>query len=197
MQSETQYGFDQFQKFTLTDLREPAEKNYRARFQAMHGSRASMSTIGYLEGRFAPKDDPLKACRLLQAILGDYLKYLRDTGAINNLSSRSPRSLSALLTELDRCFDGRAITPRSIHRLALVAHFIKQDWPPKEKERAGPYRHYPLDIQLRKAAGVLLSVLTRWPKLQMWIRESTLQLMSYMHHQTYLPPYLGFAIAQD
>jgi len=170
VQSEAQYGFDQFQKFTLTELREPAEKDYRARFHAMHGPRSTTSKVGYLEGRFAPKGDPLKACRLFHAILGGYLNYLRDAGAASKSSCRIPRSLAALLNELDRCLDLPTVTHRSIHRLALVAHFIKQDWPPKEKGKAGPYRHYPLDVQLRQTAGVLILVLARWPKLQTWVR---------------------------
>lgn len=170
VQSESQYGFDQFQKFTLTELREPAEKDYRSRFHAMHGARSTTSTVGYLEGRFAPKGDPLKASRLFHAILAGYLNYLRDSGVTRGSSSQPPRSLSDLLSELDRCFEQRPFPHRRIHRLTLVAHFIKQDWPPKEKGKAGPYRHYPLDVQLRRTAGVLLSVLTRWPKLQTWVR---------------------------
>ncbi len=170
VQSESQYGFDQFQKFTLTELREPAEKDYRLRFHAMHGLRSITSTVGYLEGRFAPKADPLKASRLFHAILVGYLKYLRDCGVAKESPSRPPRSLSGLLSELDRCFEQRSFPHRSIHRLTLVAHFIKQDWPPKEKNKAGPYRHYPLDVQLRRTTGVLLSVLTRWPKLRTWVR---------------------------
>ncbi|MCF6762218.1 hypothetical protein [Pseudomonas fragi] len=170
VQSEAQYGFDQFQKFTLTELREPAEKNYRSRFHAMHGLRAKTSTVGYLEGRFAPKGNALKACRLFQDILGGYLNYLRDAGVACKSSSRAPRSLSALLSELERCLEQRTVQSRDVHRLTLVAHFIKQDWPPKEKGKAGPFRHYPLDVQLRQSAGVLLSVLARWPRLQAWVR---------------------------
>lgn len=170
VQSEAQYGFDQFQKFTLTELREPAEKDYRSRFHAMHGPRTTTSTIGYLEGRFAPKGDVLKASRHFQAILGGYLGYLRDAGVVSKPSSRTPRTLSALLSELDQCFEQRTIPHRGIHRLTLVAHFIKQDWPPKEKGKAGPFRHYPLDMQLRRSASVLLSVLARWPRLKIWVR---------------------------
>ncbi|MDF2862118.1 MAG: hypothetical protein K0S02_2390 [Achromobacter mucicolens] len=170
VQSESQYGFDQFQKFTLTELREPAEKDYLSRFHAMHGARSTRSTVGYLEGRFAPKADPVKASRLLHSILGGYLHYLRDSGAATPSSSRHSTSLSETLNELDRCFAHRSTPDRSIHRLALVAHFIKEDWPPKEKNKAGPYRHYPLDVQLRRAADALLLVLSRWPKLQTWVR---------------------------
>jgi hypothetical protein len=170
VQSEAQYGFDQFQKFTLTELREPAERDYRTRFSAMHGARSAISTVGYLEGRFAPKGTPLKACRLFRAILGGYLNYLRDATAPGQPHGRTPRSLSALLTELDLCFDRPTFPHRSVHRLALVAHFIKQAWPPKEKGKAGSYRHYPLDLQLRRSTGVLLSVLAKWPQLQTWVR---------------------------
>lgn len=170
VQSEAQYGFDQFQKLTLTELREPAERDYRNRFHAMHGARSGTSTIGYLEGRFAPKDSPLKACRLFQAILGGYLEYLRDATDTGHSLGMPPRSLSALLAQLDRYFEQSPSRHRSIHRLTLVAHFIKQPWPPVQRSKAGPFRHYPLDLQLRRTTGVLLSVLERWPRLKTWVR---------------------------
>ncbi|MDB0567600.1 hypothetical protein AB6Q13_23825 [Ralstonia solanacearum] len=170
VQSEAQYGFDQFQKFTLTELREPAERDYRTRFHAMHGPRSATSTVGYLEGRFAPKDNPVKAYKLFKAILGGYLEYLRDATGSELWRGKSPRSLSELLTELARYFERPIARHRSIHRLTLVAHFIKQPWPPAQRHKAGPYRHYPLDIQLHRTADVLLSCLARWPRLQNWVR---------------------------
>jgi hypothetical protein len=170
VQSEAQYGFDQFQKFTQTELREPAERDYRARFQSMHGALATISTVGYLEGRFSPKTDPRKACRLYQNILGGYLSYLRDATAPRRPGGNTPRALSGLLTELDRFFERPAFPHRNVHRLTLVAHFIKQDWSPEGKGKAGPYRHYPLDLQLRRSTNVMLSVLERWPRLKTWVR---------------------------
>lgn len=169
VQSEAQYGFDQFQKFTLTELREPAERDYRARFHAIHGTTPT-STVGYLEGRFAPKDNPLKASRLLHSILSGYLTYLQDLSAPKEPNTCSQRSLSTLLAELEQYFAKPVSRHRDIHRLALVAHFIKQPWPPAQRHKAGPYRHYPLDMQLRRAAGVLLSMLARWPRLRTWVR---------------------------
>lgn len=169
VQSESQYGFDQFQKFTQTELREPAEKDYRARFQAMHGT-AQTSTVGYLEGRFAPKDNPLKASRLLHSILSGYLSYLRELGAQGTSHAGRPRSLSRLLDELERCFATPVLGGRDRLRLTLVAHFIKQPWPPAQRHKSGPYRHYPLDLQLRRATGVLLSMIARWPRLRTWVR---------------------------
>lgn len=169
VQGEAQYGFDQFQKFTLTELREPAERHYRTRFHAMHGHRSGTSTIGYLEGRFAPKDNPVKAYGLFKDILCGYLEYLRDATAAGQ-PGRRPRSLSEVLIELDLYFERPTVRHRSIHRLALVAHFIKQPWPPTQRKKAGPYRHYPLDHQLRRTTGLLLSCLARWPRLQNWVR---------------------------
>ncbi len=170
VQSEAQYGFDQFQKFTLTELREPAERDYRTRFHAMHGPQSATSTVGYLEGRFAPKDTPAKAYKLFKAILGGYLEYLGDTTGTGRSHSGYPRTLSALLADLDQYFKQPVKRHRSIHRLTLVAHFIKQPWPPAQKHQAGPFRHYPLDLQLRRTTGVLLAVLARWPRLQTWVR---------------------------
>ena len=170
VQSEAQYGFDQFQKFTLTELREPAEREYRTRFHSIHGSQSKNSKVGYLEARFAPKVDPLKACRLFQAILGGYLSYLRDAIAPGRSFGKMPRSLSSLLAELEGFFEVPTFTHRGVHRLTLVVHFIKQDWPPKEEGKAGPFRHYSLELQLRRTVGVLLSVVARWPRLATWVR---------------------------
>lgn len=170
VQSEQQYGFDQFQKLTLTELREPAERQYRARFHAIHGPRSTISTIGYLEGRFAPKDSQIKAYKLFQSILGGYLDYLRDITEAPGLRGKRSRSLSHMLTELDQYFDQPVVRHRGIHRLALVAHFIKLPWALGTPHRTGVYRHYSLDLQLRRTTGILLSMLARWPRLQTWVR---------------------------
>ena len=170
VQSEDQYGFDQFQKLTLTELREPAEKDYRARFQAMHGARALTSTTGYLEGRFAPKVTPWKSCRLIQNILRGYLEYLREASGNGHLAAPNRHSLSTLLAELDQHFERPPARHRSIHRLTLVAHFIKEPWSPARPHKKGSFRHHALDGKLRRQTGVLLAVLARWPRLQIWVR---------------------------
>lgn len=170
VQSEGQYGFDQFQKYTLTELREPAERDYRARFHDMHGRRSAVSTVGYLEGRFAPKDKTLKAYNLFRSILGGYLEYLHDASNLGHRPSAPPYSLSKILNDLDRYFERPITRHRNIHRLTLVAHFIKQPWTHSPHHKAGLYRHYSLDLQLRRAVGVLLLCLARWPRLQTWVR---------------------------
>lgn len=170
VQSEDQYGFDQFQKLTFTELRDPAEEDYRARFEAMHGARAMTSTAGYVEGRFAPKSTPLQTCRLFQKILRGYLEYLREAIGNGHLAARGQHSLSALLSELDQHFEHPPARHRSIHRLTLVAHFVKESWSPIKGYKGGSFRHHALDAKLRKTTGVLLSVLARWPRLQTWVR---------------------------
>lgn len=170
VQSEAQFGFDQFQKLTLTKLRDPSEREFRSRFNSMHGLRSATSTLGYLEGRFSPKDDLRKAGLLYRAILGGYHGYLRDSSGASELSGSPPRSLSTLLRELDMFFTKLTLPHRSIQRLALVAHFIKRDWSPKANGKAGPFRHYSLDVDLRQATNVLLLSLSRWPQLRTWVR---------------------------
>lgn len=170
VQSESQYGFDQFQKFTLTKLRDASEIDFRMRFRTMHGLSSNISTIGYLEGRFSPKSEIKKASQLYHAIIGGYHSYLRETTSETALSLKTPRSLSKVLNELEDFFSKQTLPHRHFHRLALVAHFIKIDWSPKDRGKAGPYRHFPLDRSLRRTVNVLLLSLHRWPLLSTWVR---------------------------
>lgn len=169
VQGEPQYGFDQFQKFTLTELRAPAERDYKSRFLAMHGG-STTSKVGYLEGRFAPKDSLEGAETLLRSILGGYCSYLHEVDAAGQTANPKPRTLSDVLAELERYFAKPPTTHRAIHRLTLVAHFIKQPWSPTPRHRAGPYRHHALDKRLRQVTGVLLRSLSTWPRLRTWVR---------------------------
>lgn len=169
VQREDQYGFDQFQKLTLTELREPAERNYEYRFRAMHGSQRTLSIVRYSEGRFAPKMTLVKSYSLLHSILRGYLNYVRDVCGMRDFSgAKSLTSLSHVLAELDRIF-ASGLGSRDVHRLALVAHFVKQSWT-VSASAAGPYRYYSLASNLRQCTGVLLVMLQRWPRLKVWLR---------------------------
>lgn len=170
VQSESQYGFDQFQKFTLTELREPVEQDYLARFHALHGIRDKTSKTGYLEGRFAPKNTTKKSYKLFKSVLSGYLSYLRNVSGAKNNETKPPRALSALLAELEDFFEHPKILHRNIHRLALVAHFIKQPWSLSEKGESEPFRHYQLTLELQKTTNTLLYMLGKWPRLQTWVR---------------------------
>lgn len=164
VQSEEQFGFEQFQKLTFTDLREPAEKRYLARFNAMHGKHPAHSRTAYLEGRFAPKDTLKKNSQLLHAILGGYWRYLSvDKG------ERLP-PLKDLLIGLQDAFSKKPVLNREHQRLALVAHFIKQAWSATPAYKAGPYRFYKLRIDLEHKTNVLLETVQRWPALRTWLR---------------------------
>ncbi|ALK32616.1 hypothetical protein [Burkholderia plantarii] len=156
VQSEDQYGFDQFQKLTWTDLREPAEKDYLERFRAMHGPLPAHSRIVYLEGRFAPKQTDFKNLELLERILRGYWRYRND--------DNPPSGFTKLL----RDFDARLREPAQGRRLrlALVAHFIKSPETTDDK----PYRFYALRTRLVDQAHALCSIFSLYPSLRHWIR---------------------------
>jgi len=165
VQSEDQFGFDQFQKFTYTELREPAEREYYQRFLSIHGDTPKSSTVGYLEGRFAPKKTALENYKLLAAILSGFLQYIR--------GARSPErslSLPSLLNELERQEARRNSSVFRHHRLALVAHFIKLPWSESPNYKAGPYRYYALRVDIEQRTNLLVQALGKFPKLRTWLR---------------------------
>jgi adenosine deaminase len=169
VQSEEQFGFDQFQKLTFTDLREPIEKDYLNRFRAMHGRYAAYSRTGYLEGRFSPKQTIVKNEELMTSVLGGYWRYLGDrVGTAQGGGVRTPK-LTQLLELLDEGFSVWSPTDRSHHRLALVAHFIKRAWYFDDLQ-AGPYRFYSLRKDVEEKAVVLVQTLRAWPRLHTWVR---------------------------
>ncbi|MCF2475736.1 amidohydrolase family protein [Citrobacter braakii] len=158
VQSEEQYGFDQFQKITWTDLREPIEKDYLERFQSMHGSLPNHSRIVYLEGRFAPKDSENKNISIIYNILSGYWRYLYDTKPASDL------------TLLLRDFEKKIKEPNAKNgrflKLALVTHFIKLP----ESRFDTPYRHYTLRTKLTNQVYTLKNTLEHYPSLRLWVR---------------------------
>jgi adenosine deaminase len=55
MQQPTQYGFEQFQKLTLTNLRDLSEESYKKQFLQLTGS--ARNDLHYVECRFNPKPE--------------------------------------------------------------------------------------------------------------------------------------------
>ena len=165
VQSEEQYGFDQFQKLTWTELRSSVEKNYLNRFRLMHGEMRRSRT-DCLEGRFAPKDLPTKNAALLHSILGGYWQYLDDSALDGSRTARAPGSLSELLQDLDYKLRNGMLKDRSGMRLTLVAHFIKQ----QEKKIDKPYHFYSLRQNLDNHAHALIATLEEYPGLRRWMR---------------------------
>ncbi len=158
VQNEEQYGFDQFQKLTWTDLREPIEKDYFDRFQNMHGPLPTHSRVVYLEGRFAPKDLEEKNISILYNILSGYWRYLYKT---------NPESdLTRLLEEFEKNIIATTFINGRFLKLALVAHFVKLP----ENSLDTPYRHYNLRTKLTKQAHILKNTLYHYPTLKRWFR---------------------------
>jgi len=173
VQSEEQSGFDQFQKLTFTELREPAETMYLSRFLASHGSNENLSRVRYLEGRFSPKSTIKKNYDLFHAILSGYLSYLNGEGKFpkgRTLSNIKPKSLTILLDQLEDFFSTPDPERSRRQRLALVAHFIKQPWSYKDPRKTGPYRFYSLRKDLEEKSNTLLMMFNHWPKLRVWMR---------------------------
>ncbi|WP_255755595.1 hypothetical protein [Massilia sp. erpn] len=169
VQNEEQFGFDQFQKFTWTELRDPVEKEYRERFLAMHGKQANSSRTGFLEGRFAPKDKPEENAILVGCILKGYWRYLRRGEADGDAAPPDGMAVSSLLDLLERETDSWLSSQRRHLRLALVCHFIKQPWNGLGKD-AGPYRYSALRKDVEKRAHALIRMLADQPRLRTWVR---------------------------
>lgn len=170
VQGEELYGFDQFQKYTYTELRSEAESNYVQRLIDMHGPYDAFSQTGFVEGRFAPKGESLKNVELLQRILGAYLSYLR--GGRQAAARSGTLSLTKTLIELDKLVDQSQDQmyrwPRR-QQLALVVHFIKEPWVSSPKS-VGGYRYFGLRKKLDQQMAQLRITLRDHPRLYRWVR---------------------------
>ena len=158
VQREDLFGFDEFQKITLHDLREKSEKNYLDRFKQFHGDMTKDSTLAWFEGRFSPKSCDGDNIDMLKIILGDYLDYLTDEKNRKNTSS----SLEDILDGLEK---EKAVCGKRKLRLALVAHFIKKG-PSKEDE----YHYQELRCDIQKRAFAIGDALKTCPGLRQWLR---------------------------
>lgn len=153
VQRDDFYGFDQFQKYTFTELREFTEQEYLARFKQAHGY-GNISQIGFLEGRFAPKKDIASFERLLTNILSGYALYLQPDMQLKRIT------LTAVLDWL------KENSPKDKHaKLALVVHFIKS---PANKNEPFPFKK--LYETHAKQAALLVKLLKSHPDVIKWIR---------------------------
>ena len=168
VQREDMFGFDQFQKNTLTELRGPAEKDYTARFWQMHGAKNRPSLIAMFEGRFAPKPSYKRNLEIVSAILRGYWAYLQGDQQPQPSTSTphdgEQNNLLALLDNLDN-FVG-AVKPRKME-LALVVHFAKKAW--KFEKKSMSFRHAALRNELKQQLSALCQLLAIAPGLNRWI----------------------------
>jgi len=152
IQGERQKGFDQFQKFTFTEMRSQSESGaYVDRFRQLN--HAPKQDLAVLEGRFAPPDSPRKLAGLLLNILKDLNEY-------RGGKRPRPQSLTAAAEFSPQSQPGE---PRM--ELYLVAHFIKEaDQGPSRSVQDGcgtilpPCRHHKLRQKLMRRWRVLRHV---------------------------------------
>ncbi|WP_099063754.1 adenosine deaminase [Serratia sp. BW106] len=158
VQRDDFFGFDQFQNYTMTELREETEKSYLSRFKHAHGAGV-YSQVRYLEGRFAPKSDPSKMQKLLFSMLRGYWEYLSAHMSLEWVHDK-PLTMSQVLDNLE------LVEPHGkCAELALVPHFIKRK--PKNGE---VYPYALLFKDLKNQAAILMDMLKYEPRLTGWIR---------------------------
>jgi len=158
VQRDDFFGFDQFQKYTMTELREETEKSYLSRFKHAHGAGV-YSQVRYLEGRFAPKSDPDKMQKLIFSVLRGYWEYLKGHMTVD-LEHPQPLNITQVLDNLEQ------VKPDSIcAELALVPHFIKKK---PQKDEVYPYALLFKDV--KNQAAILMEILNHEPRLTRWIR---------------------------
>lgn len=131
-----QYGFDQFQKITVNELRSKSEKRYLNRFLQLSGNDSR--NIHYLEGRFSPKSSKKDNCKLLRSINDGW------EGLLSSLPSELSYPKCKVLSS----------TSRRIPELSLTAHFIKR----KEDDKDDHIRFRSLRNDLERKARVLGSM---------------------------------------
>lgn len=98
VQQTSQFGFLQFQKYTLNQLRSHVEQQYLSRFLQLHGNDGR--NVRLLEGRFSPKDSLDGNMELLSNIFAGW-HALKQTLEYDRMDTESPE-------------------------LYLIAHFIKK-----------------------------------------------------------------------
>ncbi|MEN3762964.1 hypothetical protein [Aeromonas veronii] len=158
VQRDDFFGFDQFQKYTMTELREETEKSYLSRFKHAHGAGV-YSQVRYLEGRFAPKSDPEKMQKLIFSVLRGHWEYLKGHMTVD-WEHPQPLNITQVLDNLEQVKSGSICA-----ELALVPHFIKKK---PQKDEVYPYAL--LFKDLKNQAAILMEILNHEPRLIRWIR---------------------------
>lgn len=168
VQQSNQYGFDQFQKFTLNDARERIEEDYEDRFHQI--GYVPWGDHDLLEGRFAPKSDPRKLEKLLSSIATGFARYRgcrRAHHAWHPLSGEIPACLQREpWATCTRCTSGNPTQLRRA-KLSLVAHFIKKPDADASKFRKNALspkaycRHHTRRRELEQETGALLALMRR------------------------------------
>lgn len=158
IQQKQQVGFDQFQHITDNALREAVEKEYQERFNQLHGMHGP--DLSYVEGRFAPPDDPAKCIALVNRIVQGYLRQfpgLRDDDepGYEREKPKDNKQNKQCLCDVPAPF-----------KLKLVAHFIKK---PDNAAEGNYCRHYTLRRDIEKRCAALLQAWRISPKVRKYL----------------------------
>jgi len=164
VQQVDEFGFDQFQKYTLAGAREPVEAHYAARFRQLGVSNDG--DHDHLEGRFSPKETVGKNADLLESIVHGYLDY-RGCGRAKLFRAMASIVPACLTGGSCSCRHGRI--PRM--KLGLVAHFIKKEDKPLDKVRRWSHacRHQELRTDLETRGHAFLGLMQRSPAARHFI----------------------------
>ncbi|MEZ8184328.1 hypothetical protein ACED29_00730 [Shewanella sp. 5S214] len=165
------YGFDQFQKITVNEIRSDVERDYEARFFQV--ANDGDQDIDRLEGRFAPSKKLEANKARIASILQGYSRY-RTSMSDREKEKTNSKSLVELL-KADKNYTGRL-------KLSLVAHFIKQ--PDKRANKIATMgegeakkhnlgwccRHYQLRNEVEKTRRVLKTMQSRYSELGNYLK---------------------------
>lgn len=118
VQQLSQFGFDQFQKFTMTEMRSKLEsESYAPRLRQL-ALYPDYRLIRHLEGRFAPKSTDPENKALIAKIIRGAMKFRGIDPPQDNFDILNKNAPDCLL-------GGRGRIGRPDFELSLVAHFIK------------------------------------------------------------------------
>ncbi len=163
VQQREQWGFDQFQKITLNEMREMTEEDYRHRFYQLNYTREG--DLDTVEGRFTPKGSTQDNEVLIARILHGYLSFLAPEDAT---CFRALRPVLDALTDIEAGRKAPASSPARKPSLQLVAHFIKQEDKTNSRgERS--CRHLDLRKDLERREAELAATFDRHPRLRRYI----------------------------
>ncbi|MBR3877264.1 MAG: hypothetical protein IKJ23_03685 [Bacteroidaceae bacterium] len=128
VQQKHDYGFEEFQKYTLNGIRNNCETfDYKTRFLQLCGNNGR--NISLIEGRFSPKLSVKENQRLISNIIQGWEKCFKDlNNSSDNKFSQNPK-------------------------LGLIAHFIK-----KKESKQTHIRHEKLRKDIWERANILASM---------------------------------------
>lgn len=160
VQQLDQYGFDQFEKITVNEIREYSEKKYKNRFKQLKGLYGQ--NYEYIEGRFSPKNDKEKLYSLVDTIIDDFEE-------LYNINQKRERIFSKLTFTEDYIQILEKRKYEKTPELVLTGHFIKI--PDNRKyETIYTYRDYVLRQDLDCKAKYFVDMLKSHPKYTYYIR---------------------------